>query len=75
MDASVTQLLKAWVQGDQQAPGELTPKVYLEQSRQTGRHNHSLRLRLRPRHPQHSGGRWRNKPTASRKTSISLLAG
>jgi RNA polymerase sigma factor (TIGR02999 family) len=30
MDASVTQLLKAWSTGDQQALGELTPKVYLE---------------------------------------------
>ena len=38
MDASVTQLLKAWSGGDQEALGELTPKVYVELRRMAGKY-------------------------------------
>src|SRR5215469_17326641 len=38
MDASVTQLLKAWSGGDKEALGELTPKVYAELRRIAGKY-------------------------------------
>ena len=38
MDASVTQLLKAWSGGDQEASDELTPKVYAELRRMAGKY-------------------------------------
>ena len=38
MDASVTQLLKAWSGGDQEALGELTPKVYVELRRMAAKY-------------------------------------
>src|SRR5438874_5667614 len=38
MDASVTQLLKAWSGGDRAALGELTPKVYVELRRMAGKY-------------------------------------
>jgi RNA polymerase sigma factor (TIGR02999 family) len=38
MDASVTQLLKAWSGGDQKALGELTPKIYVELRRMAGKY-------------------------------------
>jgi DNA-directed RNA polymerase specialized sigma24 family protein len=38
MDASVTHLLKAWSAGDQQALGELAPKVYVELKRMAAKY-------------------------------------
>jgi RNA polymerase sigma-70 factor, ECF subfamily len=38
MDPSVTQLLTAWSGGDQEALGELTPKVYLELRRMAAKY-------------------------------------
>src|ERR1700744_5186718 len=38
MDASVTQLLKAWSGGDKKALGELTPLVYVELRRMAGKY-------------------------------------
>ena len=38
MDASVTQLLKAWSGGDKEALDELTPKVYAELRRMAGKY-------------------------------------
>ena len=38
MDASVKQWLKAWSGGDQEALGELTPKVYVELRRMAGKY-------------------------------------